>query len=85
MVDPLKPEYEMPTKSGRKIIIGPIEKSMPKVSNYPMTKRIVNYVGDLNGSLAMRLNSINEYSEVPASGKSTFSPVDNSAYTRNTI
>ncbi|CDW91218.1 UNKNOWN [Stylonychia lemnae] len=60
MVDPLKPEYDVPTKSGRLMRIGQIEKSAPKVTISPQTKRLANYVGDIEGSRPKQFHSIND-------------------------
>lgn len=46
-VDPLSPQYEIPTKSGRKVRIGPIDKNAPKMNVSPMTRRVANYVNDI--------------------------------------
>ena len=35
MVDPLKPEYDVSTKSGRMMRIGQIEKNTPKITISP--------------------------------------------------
>lgn len=40
--------------------IGNIEKSAPKANISPQTKRIANYVGDIDGSRPRVMNSINE-------------------------
>ncbi len=50
----------MESKSGRKMIIGHIDKSAPKVTISPQTKRIANYIGDIDGSMPKRGYSITE-------------------------
>jgi len=50
----------VPTKSGRKMIIGYIEKSAPKANISPQTRRIANYVADIDGTLPRRGYSISD-------------------------
>ena len=42
------------------MIIGQIEKSVPKVNVSPTTKRIANYVSDIQGTAPKNFGSISE-------------------------
>lgn len=60
VVDPLKPEYEMSTKSGRMMRVGQIEGSQPKIHISPETRRFANYVEDIDGTKPKKLTAIND-------------------------
>jgi hypothetical protein len=60
MVNPLHPEYEIPTKSGRKVRIGPIDRNTPSSHISLKTRRAVNYIADIEGALPRRTNAISE-------------------------
>jgi hypothetical protein len=59
-VNPLSPEYELPTKSGRMVRIGRIEKNQPKQQISPETRRMANYVNDIAGTRPRHLNAITD-------------------------
>ena len=70
------------------MVIGHIDKSVPKANVSPMTKRIANYVSDIQGSAPKKMGSITDHQREAASGKNSFisnSKIGNSPYTRNTI
>lgn len=82
----MKPEYEVPTKSGRKMIIGYIERNGPKTNISPQTKRIANYIGDIDGTVPKRGYSISDVQRDVATGKSNLNLSSyKNANTRNTI
>lgn len=58
--NPLIPEYDVATRSGRKVRIGLIEKSQPKMNVSPQTKRQANFVGDIEGSLPKKTLAISD-------------------------
>ena len=59
-VNPLHPEYEVPTKSGRIMRIGHIERSTPQPQVSNVTRRVANFVTDIDGSQPKRLNAITD-------------------------
>ena len=54
------PEYEVSTKSGRMMRIGNIEKSTPQPSISKVTRRIANFVKDIEGSTPKKSMAITE-------------------------
>lgn len=59
-VNPLLPEYEVSTKSGRMMRIGHIEKSSPQQQVSVATRRIANYTEDIDKSHPKRLQAISD-------------------------
>lgn len=75
VVNPLQPEYEFPTKSGRMVRLGNIERNRPKQNISPETRRMANYIDDIDGTKPRKLNSITEdqRSKVKENGSSVYS------------
>ena len=61
VVDPLNPIYEIPSKSGRRLMkIGYVEQSIPKLLVSPETRRFANYVQDIDGAKPKKSTAISE-------------------------
>lgn len=60
MVNPLFPEYEVSTKSGRMMRIGTIDKNTPQPSISKVTRRIANFTKDIEGSTPKKSMAITE-------------------------
>ena len=58
IVNPLAPEYNMATKSGRMVRLGRVERSIPRANVSPTTKRLANYVDDIEGTRPKQLTAI---------------------------
>jgi hypothetical protein len=61
VVDPLNPIYELPSKSGRRMVrIGHVEQSVPRPHVSPETRRYVNNVNDIDGARPKKSTAISD-------------------------